>query len=130
VADDFDDDLGCVSTCAMLLVSGDNIDAEEFTKLFQLTPTEIAKAGTCSGWRISSAGKLESKSAEQHIDWILHQLEGKREIIENLKGRGCQVDLYCQWQGREGSDLGPYLRSNLLKKVSDLNLNLIFGFHR
>ena len=69
----------------MLLVSGDNIEIDEFTRRFGLTPTETGKAGDCSGWQISSASSVTSTNAERHIHWILDQIASKKEEIDFLK---------------------------------------------
>ena len=127
---EYPDDIGCKSTCAMLLVSGDNIEADEFTRLFEIVPTDTAKAGVCSGWRISSEGRLASKSAEKHILWILEQIDGRENVIQDLSRRGCQIDVYCSWQAfeRRGPS-GPLLTAELLRRISGFGLNLIFAFH-
>ena len=128
MAKDFDD-LGCDKTCAMLLVSGDNIEAEEFTRLFQLIPTETRKAGDCTGWRICSDGRLASRSAEEHILWVLDQISGKEAVVKGLLARGCQVDIYCEWKLHAKCEQGgPLLKPDVLKRVSNFGLNLIFGF--
>ena len=129
---DFDhEDPFCKNTCAMLLVSGDNIDASEFTELLRLEPTEIAKAGDCTGWRISSEYSVQSTNLETHINWVLDQIADKRLVIEALKQRNCQVDIYCTWQGHESAnDAGPILMPATTRRVAESNLNLIFAFRR
>ena len=126
------DDSCCERTCAMLLVSGDNIAADEFTRLFAAAPTEVARAGDCTGWRLSSESHLQSTNLERHIHWILDQVAGKAGVIRHLKHeRGCQIDLGCWWKGRSHVDeLGPLLTPETLRRVADLDLNLIFYFLR
>lgn len=129
---DGDDDPTCTSTCAMLLVSGDNIENEEFTRLLGITPTEVARAGECRGWQLSSQAHVQSTNAERHIHWILDQIKGKKAVIKHLKvDRGCQVDLGCEWQGRSQTDgAGPLLTPETLRRIADFDLNLIFYFLR
>jgi Domain of unknown function (DUF4279) len=128
---DEDDDPACKRTCAMLLVSGDNIDPQEFTRLFGVAPTETAKAGDCNGWRLSSEGLVQSTNAEHHIHWLLDQIGDKKQVISDLKRRGCQIDLGCEWQGHPESDAtGPFLTPETLRRVADFDLNLIFYFQR
>ena len=129
---DGDDDSSCKSTCAMLLVSGDNIENEEFTRLFGMTPTEAGKAGDCSCWRFSSESHIRSTNVERHIHWLLDQIKEKKGIIRLLKRqKNCQVDLGCSWQGHPQVDeVGPFLTPETLQRVADFDLNLIFYFLR
>jgi Domain of unknown function (DUF4279) len=132
MAADQNDDLCCAKACAMLLVSGDNIDEDEFTRLFGVIPTEVARAGECTGWRLSSESHVQSTSLERHIHWILDQIVGKSEIINHLKlNRNCQVDLGCWWKGRpELDERGPFLSQETLQRIANFHLNLIFYFMR
>lgn len=129
---DGEDDPTCKSTCAMLLVSGDHIANEEFTRLFGMTPTEAGKAGDCSGWRVSSESQVKSRNVERHIHWLLDQIENKKGVIEHLKReRGCQVDLGCEWRGHpQSNSTGPFLASETLRRIAGFDLNLIFYFQR
>jgi hypothetical protein len=128
---DGDDDATCKHTCAMLLVSGDNIENDEFTSLFGMPPTEAGKAGDHSCWRVSSEALVHSTNAERHIHWLLDQIGDKKQVITNLKRRGCQIDLGCEWQGHsQSASTGPFLTPETLRRVADFDLNLIFYFQR
>jgi len=125
------DDPTCKHTCALLLVSGDNIENDEFTSQFGMPPSEAGKAGECSCWRVSSKRLVQSTNAERHIHWLLDQIEGKKQTISDLKRRGCQIDLGCEWQGHSQSDgTGPLLTAETLRRIADFDLNLIFYFQR
>ena len=126
------DDSYCERTCAMLLVSGDNIDGDEFTRLLGVIPTEVAKAGACSCWRLSSESYLQSANLERHIHWILDQIADRKDVIKYLKEqRNCQVDLGCWWKGHPRVDeAGPILTPETLRRVADFHLNMIFYFMR
>ena len=126
------DDPYCEKTCAMLLVSGDCIESDEFTRLLGVGPTETAKTGACSGWRLSSESHLQSKNLERHIHWILDQIPDKKDVIKHLKlERNCQIDIGCWWKGAPRVDgLGPFLTPETLRRVADFDLNLIFYFLR
>jgi hypothetical protein len=127
-----EDDATCKFACAMLLVSGENIEIDEFTRLLGLTPSETGVAGACRGWKLSSALHVLSTNIEKHIHWILDQIEGKQGVIENLKrDRGCQVDLGCVWQGyMQSNDSGPFVTPVTLRRVADFELNMIFYLRR
>jgi hypothetical protein len=126
------DDASCKSTCAMLLVSGDFIENDEFTHLFGMIPTEAGKAGDCSCWRVSSESQVQSTNLERHIHRMLDQIKGKEHVIKHLKKeRNCQVDLGCEWRGHaQSNDTGPFLTPETLRRVADFDLNLIFYFQR
>ena len=125
-------DPSCAMTRAMLLVSGDHVDGDEFTRLLGVTPTEVQNAGDCTGWRLSSESHLKSTNAERHILWILDQIEGKEDVVSHLKReRNCQVDLGCWWQGRPNIDeSGPFLTPGTLRRIAEFDLNLIMYFKR
>lgn len=127
-----EDDPTCKFACAMLLVSGENIEIDEFTRLLGLTPSETGVAGAIRGWKLSSALHVLSRNVERHIHWILDQIDGKQELIANLKReRGCQVDLACVWQGHApSSETGPLLTPVTLRRVADFDLNIIFYLRR
>jgi hypothetical protein len=116
----------------MLLISGDNLDADEVTRLLGVTPTETAKAGDCRGWRVSSALQVRSANVERHIHWILDRITEKKGVIQQLRRqKNCQVDLGCWWQGHpEADEVGPFLTPETLQRVADFDLNLIFYFLR
>src|SRR5262249_5412260 len=126
------DDAICKSTSANLLVSGDNIDLDEFTRLFGLEPTEAGKAGDGSCWRVSSEPHVKIKNPEHHISWILDQIADKRDAIRHLKHeRHCQVDIGCTWQGHPNIDgTGPFLTPDTLRRIAEFDLNLILYFVR
>jgi Domain of unknown function (DUF4279) len=129
VRNNYEEDASCKKTCAMLLVSGDNLDSDEFTRLVEITPTETAKAGECTGWRLSSESHVESTSAERHIHWILDRIETKKGLVNQIKLRGCQVDVYCFWQGFAPQSIqGPLITPSTLRRVAEFDMNLIFGF--
>jgi hypothetical protein len=126
---DGEDDPSCKRTCAMLLVSGEGIEASEVTSAFGIAATETATAGECVGWRVSSESQVLSTNLERHIDWLLNQIEDKISVIQELKQRNCQVDMYCFWQGHGTSnDVGPFITSYTLRRVADFHLNMIFAF--
>ncbi len=129
---DGDDDASCKSTFAMLLISGDDIDTDEVTRLLGVTPRETAKAGDCNAWRVSSASQVRSTNVERHIHWILDRISEKKGVIQHLKRqKNYQVDLGCSWQGHpEVDEVGPFLTPETLKRVADFDLNLIFYFLR
>jgi len=125
---DGEDDPSCAFACANLLVSGDNIEPDEFTRLFGTDPTEVDKAGDCTGWRLSSESQVRSTNLERHIHWVLDQIEDKRAVIATLKEeRNCQIDLGCWWKGHPGTDEnGPFLTTETVQRIGTFDLNLIF----
>jgi hypothetical protein len=113
----------------MLLVSGEGIEASEITRAFGITPTETAKAGECVGWRVSSESHDRSTNLERHIHLLLDQIEDKISVVQELKRRNCQVDMYCFWQGHGTSnDVGPFITPYTLRRVADFDLSMIFAF--
>ncbi len=130
--DAFDDDPICEATYAMLLVSGDHIALDEFTRLFGVKPTEAGVAGDCSCWKLSSEGRVPLLNSEAHIQWILDRIEGKQELVHDLKGeRNCQVDIGVAYKFRANqNDGGPLLSPDILRRISDFGMNLILYVQR
>ena len=90
-------------------------------------PTEVAKAGDCTGWRLSSESRVPFKNLERHIQWILDQIEGKKEIIKTLKiERDCQIDLGCYWTGLTEQASGPFLSHQTIERIAKFDLNVVF----
>lgn len=127
-----EDDPTCKFACAMLLISGEGIEIDEFTRLLELTPSETGVAGARRGWKLSSALHVLSTNVEKHIHWLLNQIDGKQEVVEYLKReKGCQVELGCVWQGyTQSGDDGPLVTPITLRRVADFNLNVIFYLRR
>jgi hypothetical protein len=127
---DGEDDSSCKRACSMLLVSGEGIEASEVTDAFGISPTQTCKAGECVGWRVSSESHVLSTNLERHIHWLLDQIKDKMSVIQELRRRDCQVDIYCFWQGHGTSnDIGPYIKADTLRRLADFDLNMIFAFH-
>ena len=127
-----EDDPTCKFTCAMLLISGEGIEIDEFTRLLELTPSETGVAGALRGWKLSSALHVISTNAEKHIHWLLDQIEDKRSVIDFLKReKQCQVELGCVWQGNtQSNDSGPAITPVTMRRLADFDLDISFYLRR
>lgn len=74
-------------------------------------------------WHLSSEHRVDPHELEEHISWILDQLEPVREAVQEFKSReGVQVDLYCLWE-IEGNG-GVVFTPAVLARVVSMNLAL------
>ncbi len=132
----YDDDYPtCVKTFATLRFYHDEESPEAVTEALGMPPTKSQLKGMnivkrrevrrpVSGWFLGSESEVESKDVRRHIDWILDQIEGLENAIEDLNRRGWRSDVNCYWLsiGHGGPMLDPPQMVDLAK------LNLPCGF--
>jgi hypothetical protein len=82
-----------------------------------------------NGWFLSSAGKVASKDARRHLDWLLDALEPAQEQLRSLvEDDGIRVSVICVWWSASGHG-GPILSPAQMSRLADLDLELGFDIY-
>ena len=97
-------------------------------KVLSATRTGRPHVGQTNSWILSSDGKVESRDARRHLDWLLDQLEpAKAELLVLQDTSEVQMHVTCIWWSAFGHG-GPMFWPNELSRISALNLELEVDF--
>jgi hypothetical protein len=124
-----------VTPYAWFFIKGEVIDPDELTEILGITPNYKYRKGdhyglekdrtqTIGFWSISSRKIIQSDNIESHMDWILIQLESVKKQLDQFvfqDGVETRLTIVFNLYVHEWSAL---VNSNLLKRISDLNLRL------
>ena len=74
-------------------------------------------------WQLTSEQQIVSDDLEEHIAWVLAQLEDATiSIPEFMRSNGAQSDVYCYWETTANG--GVSFSPSLLRRIADLGLSL------
>ena len=74
-------------------------------------------------WLLSSEKQVVSVDLEDHLGWLLDQVEGgAHTLLPYLQSIGAEKDVDCYWE-KEGNG-GAFFPSSLLKRIAALDLAL------
>lgn len=82
-------------------------EPEEITVALGLQPDDVIRKGETlfdegrwqvksdeTSWTLSSGNRIDSSITEDHIQWILDQVEGKLPALNRLRGAGARTKLH------------------------------------
>lgn len=79
-------------------------------------------------WLLTSEKQVESTNPEDHMSWLLDQVEGSAiSLLPYLQSIGAEKDISCYWE-KEGNG-GASFSSPLLKRIAALDLALGVTMH-
>lgn len=127
----------CLETYATLRVFSASVSATQITEYLALTPSRSFEKGDAYGagrlransaWMLSSQFAVTSKDTRRHIDWLLVQLAGKADAIDDLRDRGCELDICCIWVsvGQGGPVISPPQMTALVELGLDVWWDVYF----
>lgn len=129
-------------TCAELIIYPGPIHPLKVTELLGLQPTRTvalgerpqpnslgrAPIGKINGWFLSSEGKVDSKDLRSHLDWLIKQIQPKREELVRLsRAEGVKMYVFCPWWSNCGSGTAT-LWPEQMRGLADLNLECSISF--
>lgn len=128
----------CVSTFARLRIMGENLEPETVSALLCLQPNRTQVRGELpqptskhpfrySGWFLGTEGRVQSRDARRHIDWLLLLLHGKADAIAQLKSEGNLVDICVYWESVGQG--GPTLNPSHMTQLGELGVELWFDIY-
>ena len=137
-----DDYPSCKRTDVLLRVYPGERSPDWVTSLLGVEPSAVNRKGEQrtnsigrtrtipkNAWFLSSEGKVNSRDARRHLDWLLEQLEGAEAglsqlIVEN----GVSVDISCVWWSAAGHG-GPTLSPSQMSRLGKLGIELGFDIY-
>jgi hypothetical protein len=125
----------CAETFASLQLFGDDLVPEEIGRLLGLQATESAAKGSrtvaSSGkirvapsgrWILETRGRVSSTGAEDHVKWLLEQLDSSGLVPGNIPGVR-RSSICCYWVSATGNG-GPQFSPEVLGRLSSYHLTL------
>ena len=130
----------CRETYAIFILLGELLNHNEITERLKIKPSFIKKKedtlliestrliGQEEIWALSSKGEMSTTAIEQHLRFLLDQLEPvSREILEIVSQQSLISYFHCYWL--PGGFLGgPVLTPQTIERIGNLNAYLDFGF--
>lgn len=135
--DDYDT---CNDTYATLRIYHRSADPETVGRILGLVATETQLSGQeyqhrqgvrtypISGWFLCSEHHLKSFDNTKHLVWLLDQLNGRVQLLAELREAGWWMDISCMWDSRYGHG-GPTLPAPLLGRLGSLGIELWFDVY-
>ena len=138
MADYVDNFETCERTLAELRIYSNLVKPTEISQRLRLEPSssaEIGKVlvasrtgrsrmGQTNSWVLSSDGKVVSRDARRHLDWLLDQIEPvKAELLALQSTNNVLMYVTCIWWSAFGHG-GPMFWPDELSRLSALNLEL------
>ena len=136
----YDTDYGtCSYTHVWLRAMHDTHEPSEVSQILGLEPTSSHLVGTriscksdrvrrSSGWFLESSGRVDSRDARHHLDWLLEQIAGKEQAFAELHRLEYQVDICCRWDSQSGHG-GPTLLPSEMAILGSLGIELWFDIY-
>jgi hypothetical protein len=138
----YDDDYPtCERTYATLWILQEDLDPDVVTGALAIQPSWTRKRGEIrnpgakrpvinkvGGWFLRTADVVHSRDVRRHIDWLLDQLEPRREVLAKLQAAGCQTIISCYWLSYQGHG-GPMLLPQNMARLASLGLELWFDVY-
>ena len=108
----------CAETYATLRVFSDSVRPDTVADALGTEATSSFQKGDSygnkhhrktNGWFYETRHPNTSRDNGRHVDLLLELLEGKIEVLERLRGQGCEIDIVSYWlsNGQGGPQLWP-----------------------
>ncbi|MEW6251096.1 MAG: DUF4279 domain-containing protein [Planctomycetota bacterium] len=125
-------------TRASFRLMGGSLDPQAVTRMLGIEPSNAHRRGDPGRGRRSPpyreglwslrAPLDQTAPLEEHLNWLLDRLEGKRSEIEEFVRNGCRTDFYVGYSIDSGQG-GPGLAPSLLRRLGDFGVRLGFDVH-
>ena len=123
----------CQRTWATFRLGGTLLDPDEISTRLGIQPSHAHKRGDQRGhkgtwpkgiWTLTSEDQVQSTDLQQHIEWLLDQLEPVQPTIDMLvTGQHLEADVFCFWESATGQG-GPMFSANFLERFARLHVDL------
>ena len=128
--------MSCVDTYVTLRVFSESMHPDEIGLLLGIEATSAEPRDLESRyrqrrewnfWAWDTREKDNSLDNLSHINTIVDLLNGKRERLDSLRSRGCEVDLMSYWVS-DGQG-GPWLDVRTMQSLCDLGLEIVWDIY-
>ncbi len=123
--------MNCLETFATLRVFTESLDSEAVEKILGIAATRTRARDERSAmhgqreshfWSWSTEGLVESLDGLDHIQAITTTFANKRAQLDDLRARGCEIDICCYWVS--SGQGGPNLDAAALEALNRLGLEI------
>ena len=124
--------MSCAETHSTLRIFCDDLFPNQISEALQIQPTDAFLKGDVhgqgrhqrktNGWFYSTKKLCESTDGRLHLDLILAALEGKADPVEELRNRGCTLDIVSYWVSTGQG--GPWLMPQQMLQLGRLGIEV------
>ena len=125
---------------ASLRLTAPELDPAVVTRCLQLPPDAQHRRGephlvrgrkgrvivysprTCGLWSMSSRGWVDSASLDDHVRWLLDEVEPREEALRGIDVAGSNVDIHCFSAGP--SSVAPVVSRPLVARAGRLGIEI------
>lgn len=118
------------------------LDPERVTEEFGVCPTQAHRQGDQrtgksgrvyspylkGGWILSSADKIRSLDANDHIAWVLDELAHCTTTIQRYREDGYDADVVCAWFAQSDNTC-PILTAKTIRELARFSINFWFDIY-
>ena len=121
----------CLETYANLRIFSDALHPSEISEILGLEATDTIPLNAESKYRVrretnywswNSNTVISSTDNLEHVAAITQRLSGKRAQLDQLRTRGCEIDICCYWVS--SGQGGPFVDRSMLTSLSELDLEI------
>lgn len=119
----------CIKTYATLRIFSTDVHPDEISAVLGITATRTIPRDPGSkyrtrrenhAWFWETRDLVKSADNAEHIAAIIRQLDGRADVLQTLRDRGCEIDISNYWDS-DGQG-GPYLDVDLIGDLHRLGL--------
>jgi len=120
------------------IINDDELDFENVSRKLDLEPSSVMLRGQFlhqqrtradwSSWHYSTKG-LDSLSIKAHMAVLFKKLEGKRDVLEELRRQGCRTSVSCYWLCSGGDNIEAYLSHKNIQQLAEFGLDFWFDIY-
>ena len=121
----------CLETYANLRIFSELLHPNEISELLGLEATDTIPLNPESKYRVrretnywgwNSRTVVSSTDNLEHVAAITQRLSGKRALLDQLREKGCEIDICCYWVS--SGQGGPLVDRSMLAALSQLDLEI------
>ena len=130
--------MSCLETYVVLRIFSQTLDPEEITRVLGIAATQTRPMEPDSRyrprreyhyWNWSTDSRVSSLNSLDHVRAVIELLKGKEQQLEQLRARGCQIDVWCHWvsSGQGGHCLDVPALAALAHLGLEIGWDIYFG---
>lgn len=130
--------MACTETYATLRIFSADVHPDKIGELLGVEATRTVPRDPDSKYRVrrewhmwswQTRDVVESTDNTEHLAEIVRQLDGRSQLLRELREMGCQTDIFCYWvsNGQGGPSLDVDMMGNLHELGLPVTWDMYFG---
>ena len=128
--------MACTETYSTLLIFSEDITPNEINKYLGFFAHNIwvkdpkhkyQHRREHNTWKWTTHDLCKTTDNIEHLNIIIKQLEGKENILELLRNKGCETKITNYWDSTGQG--GPSLTPELMRRLSTLGLDILWDIY-